>query len=603
MIRVLPANIANLIAAGEVVGRPAAAVKEMMENSIDAGASQVQVFITDAGRTLIQVIDNGCGMGPEDAVLCFERHATSKIAEAADLEKILTYGFRGEALASIAAVAQVTLRTRREQDETGVRVEVADSKVIDTEAAATPKGCNIEVRNLFYNVPARRKFLKSDAAEMRHITSEFIRVALVNPSIALSLTHNGKNIYTLKAANEKQRIAELFGRDLTNSLVDLSTDSTVLKIRGYIGTPQDARKTLGNQYFFVNGRYFRSPLLHKAVCKPYENLIAADHTPSYFIYLETDPERVDVNIHPAKTEVKFEDESMIFEIIRASVREALGKNAFVPSIDFESGEVLDFGSASREASFPQKGAEFPSYNSKKTDYSPLFKPFEGETFHSAPAYEVGNSFRGDYQPQTRPEANYGVLFEKEMLTPARLLILHNRYILYPCSEGVAVVNIGRAREKVLYERYLPLLAERQQVTQQSLYPMTMTLNPEAHNALMENLDTLTGMGFDLRDFGDNAIVIYGVPAGFSCDEASVGEAVDILASAFLEGGYNIDNQTYLASAMAHSAALGAKKEINQAEAGQLIEELAAFPSATLPDGKSCVSIISNEELEKMFKLK
>ena len=388
MIRVLPSNIANLIAAGEVVGRPASVVKELMENSIDAGATTVSVSILDAGRTLVQVIDDGCGMSAADASLCFERHATSKISQAKDLEKILTYGFRGEALASIAAVAQVTLKTRREEDEEGIQIEAADSRILSTKPVAAPKGCNIAVSNLFYNVPARRKFLKSDSAEMRHIEQEFLRVALSHIDRAFALKHNGRDVYNIRPADSlKQRITDLCGRDLASALVDVATDTDIVKISGYIGSPAEARKTPGNQFFFINGRYFRSPYLHKAVCKPYENLVRDGYTPAYFIFLECDPAEVDVNIHPQKTEIKFTEEHIIFEILSACVREALGRGAFGPSIDFESGEILDFpvmdqggnfggvsggfGGGSHEGSYSTPGYMRPP----KMDYSPLLKQF------------------------------------------------------------------------------------------------------------------------------------------------------------------------------------------------------------------------------------
>ena len=309
MLKVLPPNISNLIAAGEVVGRPASVVKELVENAVDAGAKSVSVTVLDAGKTLIQVIDDGCGMSPEEAVLCFERHATSKIETAEDLQRILTYGFRGEALASIAAVAEVTLKTRRPEDEVGVQVEISDTKPAQATPVAAPSGSNFAVRNLFYNVPARRKFLKSDAAELRAIIQEFLRIALIRPEVAFRLTSNGKEIHNLRpAATRKKRILDIYGMNLAKELVEVNVDTTLVRISGYIGNPEDARKSTGNQFFFVNGRYFRSPFFHKAVCKPYEKLVPDEYTPAYFLFLETEPERVDVNIHPAKTEVKFEDE-------------------------------------------------------------------------------------------------------------------------------------------------------------------------------------------------------------------------------------------------------------------------------------------------------
>ncbi|MBR3076246.1 MAG: DNA mismatch repair endonuclease MutL, partial [Bacteroidales bacterium] len=333
-LKVLPARISNMIAAGEVVQRPASVIKELMENAVDAGATQVDVVVSDAGRTLIQVIDNGSGMSSPDAVLCFERHATSKIASAADLERIITYGFRGEALASIAAVSQVTLRTRREADDTGTCVTISPDEPVKTSSVSAPKGSNFAVRNLFYNTPARRKFLKSDQVEFKHIVEEFTRVAIPRPDIAFTLSHNGKEVYVLrKAQSLKFRILDLLGRNVVGDIVDISADTSVVKISGFAGRPESARRALGNQYFFVGGRYFRSPYLHKAVMKAYEDFVPEGLTPSYFVFLEVDPQSVDVNIHPTKTEIKFEDDNVIFQVLSACVREALGRNSFGASLD------------------------------------------------------------------------------------------------------------------------------------------------------------------------------------------------------------------------------------------------------------------------------
>ena len=347
-IRILPSNIANMIAAGEVVQRPASAVKELMENAVDAGATQITVILTDSGRTLIQVIDNGCGMSPDQAVLCFERHATSKIATAEDLNDITTFGFRGEALASIAAVSEVTLKTRRDGDEVGCQVEFADSKHISTEEISTPVGSNFSVRNLFYNVPARRKFMKSDNVELRHVIEEFTRVALTRPEIGFRLMNNGKDIHVLKPAKSlKYRIQDLLGSSVVSQVVDISAETTVVKINGYVGRPDQAKKTLGNQFFFVNGRFFRSPYFHKAVMNAYENMLPQGTTPSYFIFMEVDPHSIDVNIHPTKTEVKFEDDSVVFQVLFACVKESLGRNSFGASSDCDKENMLSTPNTTR----------------------------------------------------------------------------------------------------------------------------------------------------------------------------------------------------------------------------------------------------------------
>ena len=610
MIQVLPSNIANLIAAGEVVSRPASVVKELMENSIDAGATTVSVNILDAGRTLIQIIDDGCGMKESDAVLCFERHATSKIATAEDLEKIMTYGFRGEALASIAAVAHITLKTRREEDEVGTEVEVAASRLVSQKPAAVPRGCNISVSNLFYNVPARRKFLKSDASEMRHIEQEFIRVALINNHLSFSLKHNGKEIYNVRATdNLKRRIMELCGRDMEKELVEMGADTSIIKVSGFIGNPADARKTAGNQYFFVNGRYFRSPYFNKAVCKPYENLVKEGHTPSYFIFLECNPEAVDVNIHPQKSEVKFTDDYMIFEIITACVKESLGKNAFTPSIDFEAADAIEFpvagayqtvggsiggfggGFGSQGSSnFSSQGSSSPSgfgsgYRSTpRTDYSPLFEGLEQES-----------ASQGSF---TTPSPSYGKGLLEDENAISGVMVLHKKFILTPVAGGLAVIHIRKAQEAILYHKYFSLLAQEKCISQCSLYPQQVTLGHEIYSVILENIYNLTRLGFDLRDFGDDTIIVYAVPDGFPADEKSLKEVFDDLASSMdiwqdekLLKGY--------AATLAHKAAAGFNCDLNRVQALSMANEVLILRATVGSDmATNCISIISNEDLEK-----
>lgn len=593
MIQVLPSNIANLIAAGEVVSRPASVVKELMENSIDAGATSVSVNILDAGRTLIQIIDDGCGMKESDAALCFERHATSKIATAEDLEKIMTYGFRGEALASIAAVAQVTLKTRREEDEVGTEVEIAASKMISQKPAAVPRGCNIAVSNLFYNVPARRKFLKSDASEMRHIEQEFIRVALINNKISFSLKHNGKDIYNVRSTdNLKRRIMELCGKDMEKELVELGADTSIIKVSGFIGNPADARKTAGNQYFFVNGRYFRSPYLNKAVCKPYENLVKEGFTPSYFIFLECAPESVDVNIHPQKSEVKFTDDYMIFEIITACVRESLGKNAFAPSIDFEAAGAIEFPVAGSSvqtvgSSFGGGSGSFGGYRpAPRTDYSPLFENLGKDDNGSE-----GSRF-------TTPSPSYGKGLLEDENAVSGVMVLHRKFILTPVAGGLAVIHIRKAQEAILYHKYFSLLTQEKCISQCSLYPQQVTLSHEIYSVILENIYNLTKLGFDLRDFGDDTIIVYAVPDGFPADEKALKEVFDNLASSMdiwqdekLLKGY--------AATLAHQAAAGFSCDLNQVQAYAMANEVLMLRATVGADmATNCISIITNEDLEK-----
>lgn len=582
MLQVLPQNISNLIAAGEVVTRPASVVKELMENAIDAGAHSVNVTVLDAGKTLIQVIDDGCGMTADEAVLCFERHATSKIASAEDLQRILTYGFRGEALASIAAVAEVTLRTRRPEDEVGTQVEISESKPPRVQPVAAPSGSNFAIRNLFFNVPARRKFLKSDNAELRAIVQEFLRIALIRPEVAFKLTANGREIHNLRpATTRKKRILDIYGMNLARELAEVSVDTSLVRISGFIGNPEDARKSSGNQFFFINGRYFRSPFFHKAVCKPYEKLVPDDCTPAYFLFLETEPERVDVNIHPAKTEVKFEDEGMIFEILMAAVREALGKNDFTPSIDFDMKGAPDIPVFTP----PQSGDRVGNWaKPPRIDYSPLFNPFD-----EVPA-----------APIIDPAPGYGRLFEEETAAPAsHLLVLQRRYIVTPVKSGLMVVDIRRARERIFYERYLEKMAEHQAVRQQSLFPVSLTLSAEDYLTVLEQPDLTASLGFDIQDFGANTIVVNALPEGFGSDEASARRAIDDLVAA-LRDDTSLQDQAHLLSArMAASAAACDPGSLLPDQAQLLVDKLFACREPNLtPDGRKCLTILTLEELEK-----
>ena len=594
MLKVLPQNISNLIAAGEVVTRPASVVKELMENAVDAGAHSVSVTVLDAGKTLIRVIDDGCGMTPEEAVLCFERHATSKIDSAEDLQRIMTYGFRGEALASIAAVAEVTLRTRRPEDEVGTQVEISPAKAIRSQPVAAPSGSNFAVRNLFFNVPARRKFLKSDNAELRAVIQEFLRIALIRPEVAFKLLSNGKEIHNLKpAATRKKRILDIFGMNLAKELVEVKVDTSLIRISGYIGNPEDARKSAGNQFFFVNGRYFRSPFFHKAVCKPYEKLVPEDYTPAYFLFLETEPERVDVNIHPAKTEVKFEDEGMLFEILTAAVREALGKNDFTPSIDFDMKGAPDIPVfIPRENGGGSDGSAFGDWNRPpRIDYSPLFNPFDEVPGHIPGTAEAA---------PPAPVENYGRLFKDE--SPAaqyNLLVLQRRYIVTPVKSGMMVIDIRRARERIFYERYLEKIAEQEPVRQQTLFPVTVRLSAEDYLAVLEQPDLTARLGFDIQDFGANTVIVNAVPDGYDPGEESVRRCLDELAAALRDDSSLEDQHHLLAARMAASAAASGAGSLSAAEAQLLVDKLFACREPGLtPDGRRCMTILTFEDLEK-----
>lgn len=607
-LKVLPSQIANMIAAGEVVQRPSSVVKELLENAVDAGASHITVNITDAGRTLIQVIDDGCGMSPADAVLCFERHATSKISSAEDLEGILSYGFRGEALASIAAVSEVTLRTRRECDETGIQVRTGGPAETKTSSVAVPVGSNFSVRNLFFNTPARRKFLKSDNVEFRHIVEEFTRVAVTRPDTAFTLTHNGREIFVLrKEKSLKYRITNLLGSGLADDVVDISAHSSIADISGFIGRPQTARKTAGNQFFFVNGRFFRSGYLHKAVLNAYENLIPEGTSPSYLIFIETDPHSVDVNIHPTKTEVKFEDEQMLFQLLSASVREMLGRNSFRAGLNFETDKAVEI---------PQIGRFYDEYRPVEApgiEFDPDYDPFRaagGESAAGASAPEGREIPSGGWSPvyaargKAAPADGYGKLFEDRPGAVSRTLIIGGRYVVTPAASGMMVVNIRRATERILYERTLKALSgAREHVSQTTLFPVELRLGVERRLVIDEHADLLARIGFDIKPCGEDSISVEGVPEGYSSSpgdvQSAVEELTDILSQ---EGGalQEIMNQR-LAGKIAASGAAGAEKIGTPLQAQRLIDTLFECDNAeATADGRRTVNIISTEDIDKLF---
>lgn len=697
-IRILPSNIANMIAAGEVVQRPSSVVKELVENAVDAGATQVTVILSDAGRTLIQVIDNGCGMTPDQAVLCFERHATSKIATADDLLDITTFGFRGEALASIAAVAEVTLKTRRAEDEVGCQVVYDDSKHVSTDEISTPAGSNFAVRNLFYNIPARRKFLKSDNVEMKHVVEEFVHVALTRSNIGFTLIHNGKNVYVLKPAKSlKFRIQDLLGSYVVSQIVDISADTSVVNVRGYVGRPDQAKKTLGNQYFFVNGRYFRSPYLHKAVMNAYENMLPQGATPAYFIYLEVDPHKLDVNISPTKTEVKFEDDSVIFQTLYACVKESLGRNSFGASIDFDTKDMAeipafsnDFDKFRPEVSMPDVSLdnEYNPFDNPDGGFGssePRFdSPMQGEDRMSGGmAGEMANDMQGwipsgmsggmsngipsgmsggmpggslgaasggdmpmpaglqmpvhktsvdfpmpDYTGASDPNfgmtedigsgANYyesaaskyvdkrddyGKLFEDRMAAMPSLILIQKKYIATTVKSGMLLINIRRALERIMYERFLKALSGGEHVTQQALFPVQVPVGVENRLIFDEHSALLRSLGFDIAPFGNDTIVVNGMPEGFQVDQNSVEEAMAEVLIALS------DNHTALPgmmeSAMAEKFAKMAASEGKPIEtvsaAKSLMDSLfACSNSEYTSNGRKIMTIMTIDDIEKRF---
>ena len=633
-LQVLPAQLANMIAAGEVVQRPSSVVKELVENAVDSGADRIDVIISDSGRTLIQVIDNGCGMSASDAVLCFERHATSKIATASDLDAIMSYGFRGEALASIAAVAEVTLKTRREQDESGTQVVIGDSGKLRSSGVSTPKGSNFIIRNLFYNTPARRKFLKGDNVELRHIVDEFVHIAVPHPEIAFSLVHNGRQLYVLKKAKSlKYRIMDVMGMNVADTLVDLSAQTSELNVSGFIGTPRSAKKTQVNQLFFVRGRFFRSPYLHKAVMKAYEEMIPEGVTPAYFIFLDADPSAVDVNVSPTKTEIKFQNESIVFQIIYACVKETLGRNSFGASLDFESEGSIDIPiigdgfAAYRDANPLTFGGGNPNFNPFDPDSS---LPPSGSTpsgnvsgqFFPDSGSSSGGSFGGgaglgadasgasgggqagryqDYPPRMGKDQSYGVLFESKCMS--NTLVLHKRFILTPVASGLMLVNCRRAFERILYERMLKALSSNNHVSQKALFPVQVQIGVQERLILEGASETLERLGFDITPFGTDSVVVNAVPEGMSCEEGKVRTMLDDIVAVLSEPGSGL--QEVLNQRMAaRFAALGAASfEIGSEPMAprRLIDTLFACENAELtPGGRKIVAIVGIDEIENKF---
>lgn len=633
-LQVLPAQLANMIAAGEVVQRPSSVVKELVENAVDSGADRIDVIISDSGRTLIQVIDNGCGMSASDAVLCFERHATSKIATSSDLEAIMSYGFRGEALASIAAVAEVTLKTRREQDESGTQVVIGDSGKLRSSGVSTPKGSNFIIRNLFYNTPARRKFLKGDNVELRHIVDEFVHIAVPHPEIAFSLVHNGRQLYVLKKAKSlKYRIMDVMGMNVADTLVDLSAQTSELNVSGFIGTPRSAKKTQVNQLFFVRGRFFRSPYLHKAVMKAYEEMIPEGVTPAYFIFLDADPSSVDVNVSPTKTEIKFQNESIVFQIIYACVKETLGRNSFGASLDFESEGSIDIPiigdgfAAYRDANPLTFGGGNPNFNPFDPDSS--LPPsgstpsgnVSGQFFPDSGSSSGGSSGGGaglgadasgasgggqaglyqDYPPRMGKDQSYGVLFESKCMS--NTLVLHKRFILTPVASGLMLVNCRRAFERILYERMLKALSSNNHVSQKALFPVQVQIGVQERLILEGASETLERLGFDITPFGTDSVVVNAVPEGMSCEEGKVRTMLDDIVAVLSEPGSGL--QEVLNQRMAaRFAALGAASfEIGSEPMAsrKLIDTLFACENAELtPGGRKIVAIVGIDEIENKF---
>lgn len=585
IIHLLPDSVANQIAAGEVIQRPASCLKELVENSLDAGATRIQVIVRDAGRTLLQVIDNGIGMSEMDARLAFERHATSKIREAQDLFSLRTMGFRGEALASICAVAQVEMTTRRAEDETGTLIEIHGSDVVRQEPCVCPVGTNIKVSNLFFNVPVRRKFLKTDQTELRNLLTEFYHIVLVYPKVNFTFVHNDEIILELPSGTEKQRIEAIFGNPkrnvYTSAFVEVNTETELVSIRGFVVKPENATRK-AEQYFFVNGRYMRHPYFQKAVLTAYSGMLTADYQPSFFIYFDINPESIDVNIHPTKTEIKFADEQAIFQILMASVREALGKFTLAPTIDFDTRGAIDIPAPSTvHVSRPQVAVD-PTYNpfhTRGTIY-PDKAPQKWESLYEG--------VQTASMPQTETES--GSLWQ-----------YNGKYILLPGEEGLTMIHQHRAHVMVLYHRFLDQMTHAQGASQQLLFPEVISLSPDDMVLVEQITGDLRAIGFDLEQLSPDSYSIQGVPAQIA-DQSPVPVLQQIIEKVRSRGA---DTQSewreQIALSLAQSTAIPLGKSLSDQEMRQIVGDLMQLSSHRItPDGKTIVSLLTNEEIEKRF---
>ena len=620
LIHLLPDSVANQIAAGEVIQRPASVVKELVENSVDAGATSIQVRLTDAGRTNIQVIDNGKGMSETDARMAFERHATSKIREAADLFALYTFGFRGEALPSIAAVAQVELRTRREADELGTVIHIAGSKVESQEVEMCPVGTNFQVKNLFFNVPARRKFLKSNQTELNNVVTELERIALVNPQVAFSLYHNEVELMNVPQATMRQRIQHLFGKKLGQELLTVEVDTTLVGIKGCVGVPESARKKGTHCFFFVNGRYMRHPYFHKAVMEAYAHLIPPTEQVPYFLYFTVDPSRIDVNIHPTKTEIKFEDEQAIWQILMASVREVLGRSNMAPTIDFDVADCPDIPTFSPGDALPPppmptvdtnynpfKQSASEGYKRPSVRWDEFYKGTEGSTVgrEVLPTMLPDEDLPWDIPSAAVAQGGGELLFdsqENEQPKCAACYQYRGQYIVTSMKAGLMLVDQHRAHVRILFERYLKQLGEQAAVSQGMLFPEMLELSL-LQAAVMETLlDDFYRMGFDISNMGGGSFAIQGVPEGIAgLNPAKL--VTDMLACAMEKEGLDKEEMHRgMSLAMARSAAIVVGEVLAAEEMAALVNSLfqCEMPGYT-PDGKKTFVVIDDCEVEKMFR--
>ncbi|TKC01040.1 DNA mismatch repair endonuclease MutL [Pedobacter cryophilus] len=614
IIKLLPDSVANQIAAGEVVQRPASAVKELLENAIDSGADKIQLIIKDAGKSLIQVIDNGCGMSATDARMCFERHATSKINKAEDLFAIRTMGFRGEAMASIAAIAQVELKTRRHEDELGSAIEIEGSTVIHQEPCATAAGTAISVKNLFYNIPARRNFLKSNPVETRHILDEFQRVALAHPEIYFTLHHDGQEVYHLPQTQLKQRIIHLLGNHYNEKLVPVDEETSIIQVKGFVGKPSSAKRTRGDQFFFVNNRFIKDAYLNHAVKIAFEQLLPDEYFPLYYLFIEIDPAKIDINVHPTKTEIKYQDEKAIYAIIRSAVKRSLGRYNITPTLDFN-----------QETAFQGMITDKPlgEITPPSIKFNPDFNPFQEQQKSTkeipflrtiGEKQNIPTNWNTLYEiayANEQKQSSFDLKEDKkittgdekiETISGRQVFQLHQRYIITQIKSGFMLVDQQAAHERILYERFLVQLDQNKGLSQQSLFPQTVTLNTTDFALANELLPDLNALGFQIRDFGKNTLVVEGVPADLP-ENNDLAAMLEQLIEGFKNNHtiLKLDKRDNLARTLAKNSAIKAGTSLETEEMNNLIDQLFACqsPNASIY-GKQIIVKITLEELAEKF---
>jgi len=596
IIKLLPENISNQIAAGEVVQRPASAVKELLENAIDAGATQISLIIKEGGKALMQVIDNGKGMSETDARMCFERHATSKISTADDLFAITTKGFRGEAMAAIASVTQVELKTKQPGASAGTCILIDGGNFVNQEPCQCAQGTSVSIKNLFFNVPARRNFLKDDAVELRHIIDEFERVALAHPEIAFKLNSNGNEVYNLAQSTLINRITGLLGNNLKDKLVSVNEESPNISVRGYVGTPASAKKRRGLQYFFVNNRFIKSGYLHHAVMGAYEQLVAADEFPAYFLFLTVPPQSIDVNIHPTKTEVKFEDEKNLYAILKTSVKRALGRNNLAPSIDFDVEQIVEFN----------YGVQSGPVKTPQIQVNPSYNPFTEKKEPGKPATDWQSLYQDYINPGTAtslPEDGKN-LFHPEptyFVVPEKFFQLQSRYIVAAYNDGLLLIDQQRAHERILYEHYKKA-AQHQVHSQQELFPQTIELSQADMLLLNELNEDLKKLGFDIVPFGKDTVVIQGVPADLSSLNSA--EVLNGLLENYKLNNLDVklDKGENICRSLARNTCIKYGKELQPEEMRLLMEHLFSCENHSFsPAGKVVYTKVDLFDVDKLFR--